>query len=93
MELAFLFLETLIAAGCSSLTLQMTQLLVYLVAQVIQTFEIFARAGNTAFRFLAAFLVTRNARRLFDEAAHLFGLRRNNARNHALFDDGVTAAA
>ena len=93
MELAFLFLEALIATRRSSLTLQVPQLLVHLIAQVIQTLEIFTGAGNAALRFLAALLVTRDARRLFDEPAHLVRLRRNDARNHALFDDGVTAAA
>ena len=92
-ELAFLFLEALIATRCGRLPLQMTQLLVYFVTQVIQALEIFAGAGNAALRLFPAFLVTGDARGLFDEAAHLFGLRGDDTRDHALFDDGVTAAA
>src|SRR6185369_8430892 len=61
------------------------------VADVLQSFEILAGVADAGFRFLAPLLVSRNAGGLFDEGAHIFGLALDDARDHALLDDGVAA--
>ena len=43
--------------------------------------------------FAAALLVARDAGRLLDEGAHVLVARLDDARNHALLDDGVAARA
>ena len=64
-----MFLERLIAARRGGLPLQMPDLLVDLVAHVLQALEIFARVGDTRLGLLATLLVrempaasSRNAR-------------------------------
>ena len=71
----------------------MADLLVDFIAHVLQALEVFARVGNTRLGFLAALFVTGDAGRLFDEGAHVIGLGLDDARDHALLDDGVAAAA
>ena len=92
-EAALGFLEHLVAARGRGLALQVADLLVDFVAHVLQALEVLARVGDARLGFLAAFLVTRDAGGFFDEGAHVIGLRLDDARDHALLDDGVAAAA
>ena len=86
-------LESLVAARGRRLALQVADLLVDFVAHVLQAFEVFARVGDARLGFLATLLVARDAGGLFDERAHVIGLGLDDARDHALLDDGVAAAA
>jgi hypothetical protein len=63
-EPAFGFLDDLVAAGGGRLALQMPDLLVDLVAHVLQALEVFARIGDTGLGFLAAFLCIWRCQRL-----------------------------
>ncbi len=72
---------------------QVADLLVDLVAQVLQALHVLARVGDAAFGFLAALLVARDARGLLDEGTHVVAARLDDARDHALLDDGVAARA
>ena len=87
------FLQGLVTARGRGLALQVADLLVDFVAHVLQALEVFARVGDARLGFLAALLVTRDAGGLFDEHAHVIGLRLDDARDHALLDDGVAARA
>ena len=90
-EAALGFLEGLVAARGRGLALQVADLLVDFVAHVLQALEVFARVGDARLGFLAALLVARDAGGLFDERAHVIGLGLDDARDHALLDDGVAA--
>ena len=83
--------QGLIATCGRGLTLQPIQLLVDLFAQVVQTFEIFLGVRNAIFGVTATFLVAGNTGGFFDKATQVFRTRFNDARNHALFNDGVAA--
>ena len=89
----FGFLQRLVAARSRGLALQVTDLLVDFVAHVLQALEVLARVGDARLGLLAALLVTRDAGGLFDEGAHVVGLGLDDARDHALLDDGVAARA
>src|SRR5262249_15333567 len=54
-------LERLVPAGRGRLALQVADLLLDLIAQILQPLEILARLTDTALRFLAPLLVTGNA--------------------------------
>ena len=71
----------------------MADLLLDLVAQVLQALQILARLSDAALGLAAPLLVARYARRLFDEGAHILRLRFDDARDHALLDDRVAARA
>ena len=91
LQLALLFLQHLIAPSGCRLALQMPDLLVHFLAQVIQPIEILARVADAVFRFAATLLVARNARRFLQECPQVIGTRLDDARNHALLDDRITA--
>ena len=55
--------------------------------------QVLACVLDASFGFLAPFLVTRDAGGLFDEATQVFRLGLDDARDHALLDDGVGARA
>ncbi len=92
-EPALLFLESLVAARGGCLALQVADLLIHLVAQVLQPLQVLTRLGYTRLGFLAPLLVARDSRRLLDESAHVLCPGVDDARDHALLDDGVTARA
>ena len=92
-EATFVLLHRLVAARGRGLALQMADLLLDLVAQVLQPLEVLARIADAALGFAPPLLVARNARRLLDEGPHVLGLRLDDARNHALLDDRVAARA
>src|SRR5690606_30691015 len=68
-------------------------LLLDLIAQVLQPLHVFARVGHARFGLAAALLVARDAGRLFDEGPHVVAARLDDARDHALLDDGIAARA
>ena len=90
-QAAFGFLQRLVAARGRRLALQVADLLVDFVAHVLQALEVFARVGDARLGFLAALLVAGDAGGFLDEGAHVIGLGLDDARDHALLDDGVAA--
>ena len=90
-EASLLLFESLILACARCLALQVPNLLVDLVTQILQTFEVFTRIGDATLCFLAPLFVFGDSSGLFDERAHLVGFRLDHARDHALLDDRVTA--
>ena len=53
--------------------------------------HVLARIFQPPFGFLAPFLVARHARRFFQKHPQIIGTRLDDARNHALPDDGISA--
>ena len=72
-ERALLLLQRLVAARGGGLALQVADLLVDLVAHVLQALEVLARIGDAALGLPAALLVAGDAGGLFDEGAHVLG--------------------
>ncbi len=70
---------------------EVADLLVDFVAQVLQALQPARASRRRGFGFLAALLVARNAGRLLDEGTHVLAARLDDARDHALLDDGVAA--
>ena len=93
LKFALLLLERLVAARGGGLALQVADLLVDLLAQIVQPVEIFARLGDAALGLPPPFLITRDARGLLEKRAQVVRPRLDHARNHALLDDGVAARA
>jgi hypothetical protein len=91
LELTLALHALLVAARDAGLTLQMPYLLVDLLAQVVQPFQVLARVRYAVFRFAPAVLVAGDARRLLDECPHVLGARLDQPRNHALLDDRIAA--
>ena len=73
------------------LRLQVPDLAFQLVADVVDAGDVLARIFQAVFGFLAAFLVLGDAGGLFEVKAQFFGLGLDDARDHALADDGVGA--
>ena len=71
--------------------MQFFQLLVDFLKQVVQSVEILARVPDTLLGFTPARLVFGDAGGLFQEDAQIFGLGLDQARDHALLDNGVAA--
>ena len=69
-----LLLERLVAPRGRGLALQVADLLVDLIAHVLQALEVLAGVGDARLGLLAALLVAGDAGRLFDEGAHVLGL-------------------
>ena len=92
-ELALLLLQRLVAARGHGLALQVADLLVELLAQVVQAIEVLAGVRDAALGLAAPLLVLGDAGRLLEEGAHVVGLGLDEARDHALLDDRVAAAA
>src|SRR5256885_10640812 len=59
----------------------------------LQPLEILAGLGDARLGLLAPFLVARDTGRLLDEGAHVLAPGGDDARDHALLDDGVAARA
>ncbi len=79
--------------GHGRLRFQLFQVGIEFAQDVFHAQQIFARILQAVFRLAAAFLVFRHAGRFFQEDAQFFGARFDDARNHALADDGVGARA
>ncbi len=75
------------------LAMQVCQLTRELITDVGQAFHVFARALDAVFGVAAALLVFGDTGGLFDEDAQLFGFGLDQARHHALLDDGIAARA
>src|SRR6185437_410801 len=88
-----LVLQRLVAPRGRGLALQVPDLLLDLIAHVLQALEVLACLGNAALGLLAPLLVAGDAGGLLDEGAHVLGLRLDDARDRALLDDGVAARA
>ena len=93
LQLALLLLEHLVPARGGRLPLQVADLLLHLLAQIIQPVQILAGLRNSTFRFAAPLLVARNAGRLFEERAQVIRPRLDDPGDHALLDDRVAAGA
>ncbi len=91
LQLPLFLLERLIAAGRGRLALQMADLLVDLVAQIVEAIQILARLTDAIFGFPPAFLVARYSGRLLQERPQIVGPGLDDPRDHALLDDGVAA--
>ena len=91
LQSALLLFQDLIAPCRSRLTLQVLYLLVDLVAQIVQTIEVFARMADSIFGLAAPLLVARDAGGFLEESAQVIGPRLDDSRNHALLDDRVAA--
>ena len=75
------------------LALQVADLLLDLVAQVLQALRFSRVSPDARLGLLAALLVTGDAGGLLHEGAHVLRARVDDARDHALLDDGVAARA
>jgi hypothetical protein len=73
------------------LRLQVADLAFQLVADVIDAGDVLARILQAVLGFAPPFLVLGDAGRLFEEEAQFLGLGLDDARDHALADDGVGA--
>jgi hypothetical protein len=72
---------------------ELFQVGVQLAQDVLDAEQVLARVGQAVFGFAAPLLVLGDAGRLFQEHAQLFRARFDDARDHALADDGVGARA
>jgi hypothetical protein len=75
------------------LRLQMLQLFSKLLADILDTQQVFPGVLQTQFGLAPALAVFRHARRFLEEVADVLGFRLDDARDHALLDDGVAAPA
>ena len=86
-------MQLLIIDGDFRLALQMLQLLGQFLTNVVDTQQIFTRVFQACFGFSAALAVFRHAGGFFEKYPQLFRLGLDDARDHALFDNGVSARA
>jgi hypothetical protein len=73
------------------LAFQLLDLVAQLVADVLDAGDVLAGVGEAVLGLAAALLVLGDAGRLLEEEAQLLGLGLDDARDHALLDDGVGA--
>src|SRR6185437_9518251 len=85
------FLQLLPAFSGTRLPVEMIELLLDFLAHVAHAVQVLACGLDAAFGLLAAFLVARDARGLFQVHAQLFRVRLDDVGNDALLDDRVTA--
>ena len=90
---AFFLFQFLVARRGTRLLVQFSDLGLEFAANVGDPRQVLACVLDASFGFLAPFLVTRDAGGLFDEATQVFRLGLDDARDHALLDDGVGARA
>ncbi|MCY1216441.1 hypothetical protein D9M72_283140 [compost metagenome] len=76
-----------------SLAFQFFEVAAEFAQDVFDAGQVLARVGQAVFGLAAAFLVLGHARGFFQEDAHVIGLGLDDARDHALPDDGVGARA
>ena len=75
------------------LPIEVLYLLLNLVQDVRQTFQVIFGVPDTIGCLAATFLIFRDAGSFLDERPHFLGLGFDNSRNHALLDDRVAARA
>ena len=80
-----------VGLGHFGLFAQMHQLLVQFLQDVGDAQQVVAGIAQAQFGLAAAVAVFGDARRFFEEHAQLFRLGLDDARDHALLDDGVGA--
>ena len=90
-QATLLVLETLVLLRHRRLTLQVGQLFGHLVAQIGEAIQVVLGVAHARLGLAAALLVLGDARGLFEEQAQIFRLGLDEARDHALLDDGVAA--
>jgi len=88
-----LSLQLFESLGSPGLTLQMRKLLFDLVTQVGQPFQVIPCMSDSVLGFPSAFLVFGDPGCLFEKRPELLGLRFNQARDHALFDNRIAVRA
>jgi len=86
-----LLMQFAVLPGHLGLSLQLDDLVAQLVADVLDPGEVLAGVGEAVLGLAAALLVFGDAGRLLEEEAQLLGLGLDDARDHALLDDGVGA--
>jgi len=86
-------LESLVALGDLGLRLELFELGGQFAQDVLDPGHVLARVGQAVLGLAAALLVARHARGLFQEHAQFVGPGLDDARDHALADDGVAARA
>ena len=92
-HLALLLAQRLVSLRGGGLALEMPELLLNLLAQIVQAFEVLARVPDPVLGLAPSLLVLGDPGRLFQVDAQVLRTRLNQARDHALLDDGVTARA
>ena len=88
---ALFFPQGLVFLGRGGLPFEVPQLLLHLFPEIVEAFKIFARVADAILGLATAFLVFRYARGLFQVDAQVLGTCLDKARDHALFDDRITA--
>ncbi len=92
-EAILLLFEFLIAFGGFGLAFEALQLLVQLVADVVQSLQVLLGPAHAVFGFPATLLVLGDTGSLFEGGTQVVGARFDEPRNHALADDGVRTRA
>ena len=92
-ELALLRLEALVFLGGGGLPFQVQELLGDLLAQIREPVQVLAGVADAGLGLAAALLVLGDAGGLLQKEPQVLGTRLDEARDHALLDDGVTAGA
>src|SRR3954470_1174266 len=85
--------EAAIFAGLFRLQFQVLELLAQFLADILHAQQVFARIVQPQFGLAPAFPIFRHAGRFFQKTAQVFRLGLDDARDHALFDNGVAAPA
>ena len=93
LKFALLVLEPLIAPCGRRLPLQVADLLVHLLAQIVEAIQVLAGMADSVLRLPSALLVTGYACGLLEERAQIVGPRLDDPGDHPLFDDGIAARA
>jgi hypothetical protein len=86
-------LEALVFLRRGGLAFQVQQLLGDLLAQIVKPVQVFAGVADPGLGLAAALLVLGDAGGLLQEEPQILGPRLDEARDHTLFNDGVTAGA
>ncbi len=92
-EQAFFLLEALVFLRRNGLALQVQELLGDLLAQIVEPVQVLAGVADTGLGLTASLLVLGDAGSLFQEEPQILGARLDEARDHSLLNDGVTAGA
>ena len=85
--------EATIFTGFLGLRFQVLELVAEFLANVVDAQQVFAGVLQPQFGFAAALPVLRYTGRLFEKTAQVFRFRLDDARDHALLDDGVATPA
>ena len=88
-----LLLQVMILLRYTRLRVQILQLRFQLAPDIVHAQQIFARVVEAQTGFAPPLFIFGNARRFLEEHAQLFRLGLDDARDHALFDNGISAHA